>query len=120
MKTILVIEDDMVQQKALSDALSVQFRVLTALDGKIGWNIIVKEHPDLILLDIMLPGGINGFDLLSQLKMDPAVSNTPVVVLTNLDTEETTARKIGVADYLIKSNTSIDTIVTKVNALLTP
>jgi len=118
MKTILVIEDDPAQLAVLMRALSDHFRVLSAPDGKGGWNILIKEHRALLLLDIMLPGGMNGFDLLGQLKRDEKVKDIPVMVLTNLDSEEKAARTLGVADYLIKSNTSIDDIVTKVSALL--
>jgi DNA-binding response OmpR family regulator len=118
MKTIIIIEDDPSQLTALQTSLTAQFRVLTAMDCKAGWAIIIKEHPDLLLLDIMLPGGMNGFDLLEQIKKDAQVRDMPVVVLTNLDTEEDATRKIGVADYLIKSNTSIATIAAKISAIL--
>ncbi len=118
MKTILIIEDDPAQLSALTSILSERVRVLTALDGKIGWNILMKEHPDLLLLDIMLPGGMNGFELLDQLKRDPKVKDIPVVILTNLDSEEEAARKVGVVDYLLKSSTSLTDIAAKVTALL--
>lgn len=118
MKTILIIEDNFVQLEALRKKLSEQFHVITAPDGKEGWSLLIKEHPDLLLLDIMLPGGMNGFELLDQLKRDPNVKDTPVVVLTNLDSEEETARKIGVTEFLVKSNTSLNDIAQKVKTLL--
>lgn len=119
MKTILIIEDDLSQLGVLKTKLTPTYRVLTALEAKIGWNILLKEHPDLLLLDIMLPGGMNGFDLLQQLKNDATVKDIPVIVLTNLDTEETTMRNIGVADYLVKANTTMDAIAAKIDRLLT-
>lgn len=118
MKTILIVEDDAGAQTVLKTKLSGMYLVLTARTAMDGWNIVQKEHADLIILDIMLPGGMNGFDLLEKLKKDPRFAATPVLVLTNLDSEETATRKIGVADYLVKANTSIDDIAAKVTAIL--
>lgn len=59
----------------------------------------------------MLVGGTNGLDILSQLKKEPETQNIPVIVLTNLDSEEKTARDIGAQDYLVKANVSRDEIV---------
>lgn len=118
MKTILIVEDDVSQQTILKEKLESTYRVLTALTARDAWVLVQKEHPDLMTLDIMLPGGMNGFDLLEQLKKDPASASLPVLVLTNLDTEEEVTRKIGVADYLVKTNTSMDAIAAKINKLL--
>ncbi len=118
MKTLLIIEDDKSQLQILQDKFAAEYRVLTAGTVADGWTLVQKELPDLVILDIMLPGGMNGFDLLEQLKKDSRFRAIPVLVVTNLDTEEEVTRKIGVADYLIKANTSIDEIATKVHTLL--
>lgn len=119
MKTILIIEDDQAELMLLENKLSSpDVHILTAPDAKAGWNIIVKEDLDLIITDIMLPGGMNGFELLDQLKRNSKVKDIPVLVLTNLDTEEEAMRKMGVADYLVKASTSMDDIAAKVNSLL--
>jgi len=118
MKTLLIVEDDVSQQNILKAKFEKGYRVLTDRTVAEGWVTIQKEHPDLILLDIMLPGGMNGFDLLERLKKDPQLAATPVIVLTNLDTEEEVTRKIGVSEYYVKANTSIDEIFAKVNTLL--
>lgn len=118
MKTILIVEDEPAQQEALKTKLESTYRILTVRTVSDGWNTIQKEHPDLVILDIMLPGGMNGFDLLEKLKKDPQSAAIPVVVLTNLDTEEAAAREIGITDYLVKANTSIDVIAAKVHACL--
>ena len=112
MKTILVIEDD----TSLSQAYQEMFRsqdvsVVTAKTGQEGLSLIQTTQPDLILLDIMLPGGINGFDVLEKLKADSTTQSIPVIVLTNLDSQAKTATTVGAAGYLIKANSTKDQIV---------
>ena len=112
MKTILVIEDD----TSLSQAYQEMFRsqdvsVVTAKTGQEGLSLIQTTQPDLILLDIMLPGGINGFDVLEKLKADSTTQSIPVIVLTNLDSQAKTATTVGAAGYLIKANSTADQIV---------
>lgn len=119
MKTILIIEDNVPMQKLLQDKLaSAERRVLTAQDGPGGMSLIRSEKPDCILLDIMLPGGMNGFDVLGQIKHDTALKDIPVLMLTNLDTEEKTSRAIGAADYIVKDQATLDDIEKKVAAVL--
>ena len=119
MKQLLMIEDDVSVQELYTDALKdVSVTLTGATTGKAGLESITKSPPDLIILDIMLPGGMNGFDVLEQLKKDPRYANIPVLVLTNLDSERESAMNIGATDYLVKSNTSMDDLVTKVKAIL--
>ena len=118
-KTILLIEDDLDIQRIYSMKLDAAgFKVLLSVDATQGLTELKKEKPDLILLDIMLPGKMNGFELLKNLKEDEALKNIPVVVLTNLDTENDEALNLGAVDYIIKANTNLDQIVEKVKSLL--
>ena len=115
MKKILVIEED----ESLCNAYKEMFTpkgidVVGSATGKDGLDLVRSEKPDLILLDIMLPGGMNGFDVLERLKENPSTKQIPVIVLTNLDKEEKVAKTIGVRDYLVKANTTEDQIVTLV------
>jgi len=112
MKKILFIEDDADMVVLYRDALKGKdVHVIEARTGKEGLTKVDLEQPDLIILDIMLPGGMNGFDVLEQLKVNPDTKGIPVIVLTNLDSEEEVAKKIGAVDYRIKSNTSLGDIV---------
>ena len=114
-KVILLIEDDQILQELYLESLSQEgFVVLQALNGKRGLQLAKIEKPDLILLDIMLPAGMNGFDVLKDLKSNQETKKIPVVMLTNLESEEKTARDMGAEDYLIKANLSIEQIVDKV------
>ena len=66
----------------------------------------------------MLPAGMNGFDLLEQLKRDEKLKTVPVIVFTNLDSERNVAESMGAVDYIVKANTSIDDLVKKVKSHL--
>lgn len=112
MKKILIIEDDESLLKAYRQMFKPEeIRIIGITSGQKGLALAKTEKPDLILLDIMLPGGINGFDVLEKLKADPFTKQIPVIILTNLDSEEKVAKSIGARNYLIKSDTSKDEIV---------
>src|SRR3989344_4116304 len=116
-KTILLIEDDLDIQRIYSMKLdSAGYKVILSVDSSQGYTELKKNKPNLVLLDIMLPGKMNGFDLLKTVKEDPKLKNIPVVVLTNLDTEKQEAMRLGAADYIIKANTNLDQIVEKVKS----
>jgi len=113
-KRILLIEDDLDIQRIYSTKLSANgFEVNLAVDAMQGLNLAQTQPPALILLDIMLPGQMNGLDFLKKLKSDDKLKKIPVVVLTNLDTEKEEALKLGAVDYFIKSNTELSDIVEK-------
>lgn len=115
MKKILVVEDEAELQQIYLERLSQDgYKVLQAFDGKQGLALAKSEKPNLILLDIMLPGGMNGFDVLEQIKIDRDLFNIPVLMLTNLDTERQTALSIGAVDYIVKAESSIDSVMQKV------
>ena len=115
MKKIFIVEDDKgIQDTYKRKLVPLGFTVFQAFDGKQLMENVRLEKPDLILLDIMLPGGMNGFDVLEQMKKDPELSSIPVLVFTNLEGEMETAKKIGATDYFIKANTSIDQVVEKI------
>lgn len=119
MTKILIIEDDpilsrMYEKKLLDEGYKVYF----AFDGRVGKTLIRTEKPDLVLLDIMLSGGMNGFDILQGLREDKITKNLPVLILTNLDSEAKTAEQLGASGYLIKANTRPDMLVTTVKNLL--
>jgi DNA-binding response OmpR family regulator len=114
-KRILIIEDDMMLQTVYKQKFEAAgLEVYQAINGNLGMTLAKDKSPDIILLDIMLPEGMNGFDVMEQLRQDTGLSKVPVVVLTNLDSEKDTAMSIGAVDYVVKANTSIDDLVSKV------
>lgn len=108
----MIIEEDASLFKAYQEMFKPEeISVVGTATGQEGLNLVRSEKPNLMLLDIMLPGGLNGFDVLEQLKTNPSTQQIPVIVLTNLESEEKTAKTIGARNYLIKANTTKDEIV---------
>lgn len=114
-KKILLVEDDeQLQSSYLKLFQAEKYEVIQAFSGDEGLEKAVSTKPDIILLDIMLKGGTNGFDVLENLKKNRDLFNIPVLMLTNLDSERKLALSIGAVDYLVKANTSIDVLLEKV------
>lgn len=119
MKSILLVEDNDLISRLYKIKLEKNgYSIDTASTVDSSWNLLLNKNYDLVLLDIMLPGGQNGFDLLERMKKDERYKNIPTIVITNLDGEEKTAEEIGADGYLIKSNISLDTLLSKINSLI--
>jgi DNA-binding response OmpR family regulator len=111
-KRILIIEDDTSLFEVYQAMLgSTGFQVESATTGQAGLEAIKSTPPDLIILDIMLPGGMNGFDVLEKVEADETTKAIPVIILTNLDSEEAVAKRIGAKKYFVKANTTKDQVV---------
>lgn len=119
MKQVLMIEDDVSLHELYKEALSkVGIGFVGAITGKDGLDMMVKNPSDLVIIDIMLPGGMNGFDVAEQLRQNPKTSSVPFIILTNLDSETESAKAVGAADYIVKTNTSLNEVVEKITSLI--
>ncbi|MBZ9569875.1 response regulator [Patescibacteria group bacterium] len=119
-KTILVIEDDAPTLQALVDTFTSEgFHVLKAKDGKKGLELALKEHPDLVLLDIIMPK-MDGMTMLKKLREDEWGKDVQVVILTNLSSVEKTAEALKgrVYDYFVKTNWKLEDLVKRVKERL--
>lgn len=121
-KKILVVEDDPAMREIVSNKLqSSGFNVLQAQDGREALDVFNSQKPDLILLDLMLPE-VDGFTVLETIRksQDPAVSSTPVIVLSNLwsDKDILRAKDLLVQEYLVKAYFTTEEILTKINQVL--
>lgn len=119
-KKILIIEDDLTIAQVLAEKLGKEgLSVSQATDGQTGLTTALKEHPDLILLDIVLPQ-MDGLSALKKIRQDTWGRDVPVIMLTNLgdikNIEAATAD--DVFDYLVKSDWSLDDVVKKVKTKL--
>lgn len=94
------------------------FEVMTAEDGENALERVAEDMPDILLLDISLPG-ISGFDVLEQLRRDPAHARLPIIMLTahGREVEREKGMALGADDYITKPF-STQTLVEKVQALL--
>jgi len=102
---ILIIDDEQDLVKLVKEILELEdFQVSCAYDGEEGLKKATGEIPDLILLDIKMPG-VNGFQVLERLKIDETTSHIPVVMLTTstLRQDRDKAFDLGAVDYVIKS-----------------
>lgn len=110
---ILIIEDDKFLLRLYSDKFKKEgFEVLESLNGEEGLNKILTEKPDIVMLDLLLPGK-NGFEILSDMKLNPEVDDIPVIIVTNLSQESDIKKgeELGVAAYLVKTEVSINKLV---------
>lgn len=117
---ILVVEDDKFLRELISQKLvKEQYDVTSAIDGEDGVKKIKAEKPDIILLDLILPG-IDGFEVLSKIKDDPSTSSIPVIILSNLGQKEDVEKglKLGAVDYLIKAHFTPGEIIEKIKMIL--
>jgi len=119
-KKILIVEDEATLSKALMEFLTGEgFEVLSAPEGEKGLEMAKKEIPDLILLDIILPKK-DGYEVLDAIKQDEKIKNIPVIMLTNLESQEDIMKALekGATTYLVKSNYKLEEVVKKVRETL--
>lgn len=112
-KKVMIVEDDALLAKALAESfITEKFEVTIVGNGLEVPDAIKKFFPDIILLDLILPG-IDGFSVLRQLKEESKTKNIPVAILSNLgeagDVKSTKA--LGADEYFIKANTEIAKII---------
>jgi len=111
--TICIVDDDLEVCDVLRITLETRnYRVLCANDGRAGLDLILSTRPDLILLDVKMPG-LNGYEILNRIRQENGVSSIPVVILTSLTAGSQTSDrewrdKMGVADFLSKPFEPLD------------
>jgi DNA-binding response OmpR family regulator len=117
---ILIIEDDesvslMYRTKFIQDG----FMVITAGNGARGLEMAIKDRPDIILLDLLMPE-LDGFSVLKQLKANKGTKNIPVIILTVLSDEESKLKgeRLGAIDYIVKSYFTPSEIYEKIKEIL--
>lgn len=119
-KKILVVEDEAALRGALVEALTLEgFTVVQAGNGEEGLRAAEAEHPDLILLDVLMPV-MDGMTMLTTLRKQEWGKNMKVIVLTNDSATEKVADSVedGAYDYLIKSDWKMSDVIVKVRSVL--
>lgn len=105
----------------LGHTFAGKYQTLYASDGNQALTFFEQYKPALILLDLMLPGGVNGFTILEKIRArTDELKNTPVVVVSNLgqETDKEKARSLGANDYMVKAEVSVEEIVAKIEQVL--
>jgi CheY-like chemotaxis protein len=120
MRKIIIIDDDKINQDILSTAFNQKgYNVLSVFDSRQCIEEIGKYKPDLILLDLLMPG-LNGFEVLQIMKRELIIPRIPVIVLTALK-EEVNIKKsleLGAIDYWLKTDYNPSQLVEKINRIL--
>jgi DNA-binding response OmpR family regulator len=121
-KMILIADDDPFITHAYKTGLeNAGYVVMIAQDGEEALKQIRSLHPDVVLLEIILPK-LDGFTVLKTMKAETEIANIPVIVLTNLSQESDAleARNSGAVDVLVKSDVALNDILLCIERLLEP
>ncbi|MDD5430802.1 MAG: response regulator [Candidatus Pacebacteria bacterium] len=121
MARILLVEDEVFLSSLLKNRFQKEgFEVVLAQTGDEALTALSGgQKPDLILLDLILPGK-SGFEVLETIKSDPRVTKVPVMIISNLgqDSDIQKGKELGAVDYLIKTRVSIDFLVERAKEFL--
>lgn len=120
-RKVVLVEDDPLMSGILSRHLiSEGLAVILVPDGNKAFERVQTEQPGIVLLDIVLPG-VNGFDILQKLKQDESTKSIPVMVLSNLGSQEDIEKgmSLGADAYLVKANNTVEEVAKKVQEILT-
>ncbi len=123
-KIILIVEDEPPMLQILVDKISASgFAILQAKDGIEGLSLAIEKHPDLIVLDVLMPNK-DGLTMMQQLRTDAWGKNVPIIMLTNVNPESNDVIQSIVknqpAYYLVKSDIKLDSIIQKIKDVLSP
>lgn len=119
-RKVLIVEDDQFLRDLASQKLTKEhLTVVTAVDGEEGAAKAAAERPDVILLDILLPG-IDGFEVLRRVRALPELASVPIIMLSNFGQREDIekARSLGANGFLVKANFTLDEVVDEVKKVL--
>lgn len=119
-KKILIVEDERSLVEIMGMKLKKEgYEVFSAQSGKEGVEKAKTEKPDIILLDIIMPG-MNGYEVLEILKRGIGTASIPIVIVSNSgrDEEIEKGRSMGAVDYLVKSQLSLDEMAERIGQLL--
>ena len=117
---ILIVEDEKILSEMYTEKFQqAGFSVVSTPEAEDGLEVAKREKPDLIILDILLPKG-DGISFLQRIREEPGIALTPVVVFSNFDDPPTkkAAFRLGVKDYLIKTNYTPREIIEKIKGIL--
>ena len=120
MAKIMVVEDDQSLREIYSIRLTAEgYEVVSAGDGEEALAVAVKERPDLVLSDVMMPK-ISGFDMLDILRSTPETKDIKVIMMTALSSEDQRKRgeSLGADKYLVKSQVGIEDVIAAVHEVM--
>jgi two-component system phosphate regulon response regulator PhoB len=120
MKKILIVDDRLEVRELVEVTLRVKdYRILQASSGEVALEMVKAEKPDLILMDIMMPGGMDGLETTRIIKNDPETKDCTVIMLTAKGQQVDRERGLetGADDYFVKPFSPLD-LIRKVEEVL--
>ena len=116
--TILVIDDDDDIRNYLSEELKETYKVITACDGGEGWRMVLKDKPDLVVTDIMMPV-MDGIEICRKIRQNINVNSMPVIMLTAANTEDYQLRSLDTgADAYVNKPFSMSVLLSTIKNVL--
>jgi PleD family two-component response regulator len=115
---IVLADDEKFIARAYTEGLTrAGFEVTSCPDGLDALEQVKKIRPDIVLLDLIMPG-MTGFEVLKAMKEDPTLKDIPVLILSNLSqaTDQDEAKSLGAEEFVIKSEVSLEEVVNKVKS----
>jgi DNA-binding response OmpR family regulator len=120
-KKILIVEDDLFLQGLEATKLKKDgYEIMTAVNSDEVFKVIDGANkPDMILLDLLLPG-VDGFMILEKIRQNKDMLTVPVIVFSNLseDKDVKRAQKLGISEFMVKSNFTLDELTKKIKDLI--
>jgi CheY-like chemotaxis protein len=117
---LLIVEDDkFLRELAVQKLSNANLSVISAMDGEQGLALAESEKPDMILLDILLPG-IDGYEVLKRVRANPELKGTRISMLSNFGQREDIQKALsaGADQFMVKANYTLDEIVEEVKKML--
>ena len=111
-KVVLVEDDALLVKVLLSELTREGMEVVSVVNGLEAVGAVKESKPDIVLLDLILPG-LDGFEILKQIKSDNQIKHIPVFVVSNLGglSDVKSAKALAADEYFIKANTEVDEII---------
>ena len=115
---ILVVEDDPILKNLLGSTFSGKYEAMYAGTGAEALQYIEEYKPNVVLLDIMLPDGPNGFEVLQTIRArTDELKDVPIIIVSNLSQigDQEKAQQLGANDYMVKAEVAIEEITAKID-----
>ncbi|WP_153116718.1 response regulator transcription factor [Rhodocyclus tenuis] len=119
MRKIVLVDDHADIRRLIRITLGKAFEVFEAEDGASGLDLVRRQRPDLVVLDVMMPGGLDGIKVLDAIKADPALLHTRVIMVTARGQQQDyqLGMSLGADAYFIKPFSPLE-LVTRIHELL--
>lgn len=118
MNKLLIVEDDLLLDEAYRRKFGEIYDVRITTDGESGIKTAISWEPELVLLDIYLPGRLNGLDVLQAIRKEKKLEKTPVLVITNLPDAVERVMALGATKCYMKTDVDLNSIAVDIEELI--